>query len=97
MKRTMLAIFLLLIWNSAVQAQAPYYQDKTITIIQGREPGALGDNRVRAIVPFLRKYIPGNPTIVSEFMPGGGGRKATITFTQRLVPTALPWETWGPA
>jgi len=24
-----------------------------------------------------RKYIPGNPTIVSEFMPGGGSRKAT--------------------
>jgi len=58
-------------------SQAAFYQGKTITIIQGREPGALGDNRVRAIVPFLRKYIPGNPTIVSEFMPGGGGRKAT--------------------
>jgi tripartite-type tricarboxylate transporter receptor subunit TctC len=27
-------------------------------------------------MPFLKKYIPGNPTIVSEFMPGGGGRKA---------------------
>ena len=58
-------------------SQAPFYQDKTITIIQGREPGALGDNRVRALVPFLRKYIPGNPAIVSEFMPGGGGRKGT--------------------
>jgi tripartite-type tricarboxylate transporter receptor subunit TctC len=60
-----------------VFSQALLYQDKTITIIQGREPGALGDNRVRALVPFLKKYIPGNPTIVSEFMPGGGGRKAT--------------------
>jgi tripartite-type tricarboxylate transporter receptor subunit TctC len=58
-------------------AQAPFYQGKTITIIQGREPGALGDNRVRALIPFLRKYIPGNPTIVSEYVPGGGGRKAT--------------------
>jgi len=35
-------------------AQAPFYQGKTITIIQGREPGALGDNRVRAAIPFLR-------------------------------------------
>jgi tripartite-type tricarboxylate transporter receptor subunit TctC len=60
-----------------VFSQAPFYQGKTITIVQGREPGALGDNRVRAVVPFLRKYIPGNPNIVSEFMPGGGGRKAT--------------------
>ena len=60
-----------------VFSQAPFYQDKTITIIQGREPGALGDNRVRAVIPFLKKYIPGNPAIVSEFMPGAGGRKAT--------------------
>ena len=29
------------------------------------------------LFPFLRKYIPGNPAIVSEFMPGGGGRKGT--------------------
>ena len=58
-------------------AQTSFFQGKTVTIIQGREPGALGDNRVRALIPFLRKYIPGNPAIVSEFMPGAGGRKAT--------------------
>jgi tripartite-type tricarboxylate transporter receptor subunit TctC len=28
------------------------------------------------MMPFLQKYIPGNPTLVNEFMPGGGGRKA---------------------
>jgi tripartite-type tricarboxylate transporter receptor subunit TctC len=26
--------------------------------------------------PFLRKYIPGNPTVILEFMDGSGGRKA---------------------
>jgi tripartite-type tricarboxylate transporter receptor subunit TctC len=65
------------IFPSLAFSQAAFYQDKTITIIQGREPGALGDNRVRAVIPFLKKYIPGNPAIVSEFMPGAGGRKAT--------------------
>ena len=65
------------LFPTLVFSQAPFYHGKTVTIIQGREPGALGDNRVRAVMPFLRKYIPGNPTIVSEFMPGGGGRKAT--------------------
>jgi tripartite-type tricarboxylate transporter receptor subunit TctC len=59
-----------------VYGQAPYYQGKTITLIQGREAGGSGDTRSRAVIPFLRKYIPGNPNIVSEFMPGGGGRKA---------------------
>ena len=62
-------------------SQAPFYQGKTITIIQGREPGGTGDMRVRAVLPYLRKYIPGNPTIVTEFMPGAGGRKGRITFT----------------
>src|SRR3990172_713945 len=57
-------------------SQAPFYQGKTITIINATEPGGTGDLRVRPLVPFLRKYIPGNPTIVVEYMPGGGGRKA---------------------
>jgi tripartite-type tricarboxylate transporter receptor subunit TctC len=57
-------------------AQAPFYQSKTITVVQGRDPGGTGDIRVRAVLPFLQKYIPGNPTIVNEYMPGGGSRKA---------------------
>jgi len=62
--------------DSAALGQAPFYQGKTITVIQGRGPGGSGDMRARAITQFLTKYIPGNPTIVHEFMPGGGGLKA---------------------
>lgn len=57
-------------------AQAPLYQSKTITVLQGREPGGTGDLRARAVTQFLQKYIPGNPTIVHEFMAGGGGLRA---------------------
>ena len=63
-------------FGTHVYAQSSYYQGKTIRLIQGREPGGSGDIRSRAVIPFLKKYIPGNPTIVNEFMPGGGGRKA---------------------
>ena len=59
-----------------VFSQAPFYQGKTLTIIHGRSAGGAGDFRVRAVAPFLHKYIPGNPTIVHEYMDGGGGRKA---------------------
>ena len=52
-----------------------FYQGKTITVISGREPGGLGDLRHRAILPYLKKHIPGQPNIVTEYMPGGGGRK----------------------
>jgi tripartite-type tricarboxylate transporter receptor subunit TctC len=54
----------------------PYYQGKTLLIIEGREPGGTGAMRVQAALPYLKKYIPGNPTVVVQFMPGGGGRKA---------------------
>jgi tripartite-type tricarboxylate transporter receptor subunit TctC len=57
-------------------AQAPFYQGKTITVLQGREPGGTGDSRARAVTQFLQKYIPGNPTIIHEFMAGGGGLRA---------------------
>lgn len=60
-----------------VAADKPFYKGKTLTIIEGRRPGGTGDLRVRAIVPFLQKYIPGNPSIVLEYMPGAGGRKVT--------------------
>src|SRR5580765_7568903 len=56
--------------------QAMFYQGKTITVISGQEPGGLGDLRLRAILPYLKKHIPGQPNIAPEYMPGGGGRKA---------------------
>src|SRR5262245_28969003 len=61
---------------ASVFSQTDYYKGKTITIVQGREPGGTGDMRVRAMIPFLQKYTPGNPNFVSEYMPGGGGRRA---------------------
>ena len=70
-------------------AQAPFYQGKTITIIQGRDPGGTGDMRVRAMLPFLQKYIPGNPTIVNEYMPGGGSRKAANHVFRSTRPDGL--------
>ena len=57
-------------------AQANFYEGKTVTLIQSGEAGGTGDMRVKAVIPFLRKYIAGNPHILSEYMPGGGGRKA---------------------
>src|ERR671919_2740628 len=70
-------------------AQAPYYQGKTITIVQGRDPGGTGDMRVRAMIPFLQKHIPGNPTIVNEYVPGGGSRKAANHVYKSVRPDGL--------
>lgn len=73
---TLIAFLLLLFLPAAGMGQSNFYQGKTIRVVQGRNAGGSGDLRVRAMIPLLQKYIPGNPTIVQEYMPGGGGRKA---------------------
>ncbi|MGB7949469.1 MAG: hypothetical protein WCH75_17415 [Candidatus Binatia bacterium] len=70
-------------------SQASFFQGKTVTIVQGRDPGGTGDLRVKALFPFLQKYIPGNPTIVSEYMPGGGSRKAANHMYRSARPDGL--------
>lgn len=57
-------------------SQTPFYRGKTITIISGQEPGGSGEARLRAMLPYLKKHIPGQPNILIEYMAGGGGRKA---------------------
>lgn len=72
MKRIILAIFLLLIWNPAVQAQTPYYQGKTITFVTGSLAGELFDLYARTVGQFMEKHIPGNPNVIVQNMPGAG-------------------------
>jgi tripartite-type tricarboxylate transporter receptor subunit TctC len=57
-------------------SQAPFYQGKTITIVRGSTPGGIGEMRTRAWMNHLKKHVPGNPTVIIEFMPGAGGQKA---------------------
>lgn len=71
-----LVLFGLVLSPSVGRTQAPYYAGKTITVIEGNSPGGLADLRTKAIVQYLQKYIPGNPTIVTQYMAGGGGRQA---------------------
>ena len=58
------------------QAQSQYFEGKTITFLRGGRPGGSGDMQARSLIPFLQKYIPGNPKIVIENMPGAAGMKA---------------------
>ena len=70
-------------------AQQPYYQNKTIRIIRGGEPGGSGDLQARALIPFLKKNIPGDPTIIVENMPGAAGRKAVNHIYSTAKPDGL--------
>ena len=53
-------------------AQTNFYQGKTIAIIVGTVPGGLYDLWGRLLGRIMGKYIPGNPTMMVQNMPGGG-------------------------
>ena len=67
---------MLVVATRSAFAQTPFYQGKTVKVDVAGTLGGTADFRVRALVPFLRKHIPGNPTVILEFMDGSGGRKA---------------------
>jgi tripartite-type tricarboxylate transporter receptor subunit TctC len=52
--------------------QSPYFQGKTVTIVVGTVSGDLYDLYARAIALFMGKYLPGNPNIIVQDMPGAG-------------------------
>lgn len=82
-------ISLSFVFAPAASAQTPFYQGKTITIIQGTEAGGSSDVMTRALLPFMKKHIPGEPNIVSEYMPGGGGMKAANHVFRNVRPDGL--------
>jgi tripartite-type tricarboxylate transporter receptor subunit TctC len=63
---------LVLMSSSASIAQTPYYAGKTITIIAGTKAGDVYDLYARMFAQYMPKYIPGNPNIIVQNMPGAG-------------------------
>jgi len=56
----------------SVAAQADFYNGKTIRVIVGLSTGGGYDRAARMIARQMGKYIPGNPSIVVQNMPGAG-------------------------
>src|SRR5262245_18649351 len=79
----------LIILSDPVFSQSDFFKGKTITIIHGRDPDGTGDMRIRTMIPFLQKYIPGNPNIVNEYMPNGDDRKAANHVYRSARPDGL--------
>jgi len=80
---------LILFFSGPAFAQTPFYQGKTITLIVGLSPGGTGDLRIKATLPYLTKYIPGNPNIVAQYVTGAGGRTAANQMYKQVKPDGL--------
>jgi tripartite-type tricarboxylate transporter receptor subunit TctC len=81
-----LVLLLTLGWNSAVLAQAPFYQGKTISIVVGTKAGDVYDLYPRLLSEFWTKHIPGNPNIIIQNVPGA----ASLIAANQVYNTAKP-------
>ena len=89
MRRVVFFLLLLVLWTSTVEAQTPFYQGKTVTIIVGTKAGDVYDLYPRLVAEFLPKYIPGNPNIIIQNVAGAAGLIATNQVYNIAKPDGL--------
>jgi tripartite-type tricarboxylate transporter receptor subunit TctC len=58
-------------------AVADFYKGRTLTILVVSGSGGLNALYARTVGDKLGKHIPGNPKVIYQYMPGGGGLKGT--------------------
>jgi len=61
---------------ASTQAAADFYAGKQIELIVGSGPGGGYDTYARLLARRFGNYLPGNPTVVVQNMPGAGSNKA---------------------
>jgi tripartite-type tricarboxylate transporter receptor subunit TctC len=89
MKRIFFVLALVLIFPANAPGQAPFYRDKTLRIVAGYGAGSVDDAWTRLIAQYLGKYIPGNPNIIVQNMPGAGAMIAANYVYKVAKPDGL--------
>jgi len=72
--RSIVFVLLLAVGNpvGAASSADEFYHGKVIRIIVGFSAGGGFDTYARSLSRYMGKYVPGNPTIIVENMPGAG-------------------------
>jgi tripartite-type tricarboxylate transporter receptor subunit TctC len=72
---------------SAAQAQsaAEFYGKKQLTIYVGVSPGGIYGTFAQLLTRHIGRHIPGNPTVVTQFLRGAGGTKA-VNYVYNVAP-----------
>jgi tripartite-type tricarboxylate transporter receptor subunit TctC len=65
--------------------QSDFYKGRTIYVIVGFTPGGGYDLYARLLAQHLGKHIPGNPTVITQNMPGAGSLKA-VNYLYSVAP-----------
>lgn len=72
------AVVALMLGLAAARADdvADFYRGRQVDVIVGNSPGGGYDVYARLLARHIGKYIPGNPNVVVQNMPGAGGLRA---------------------
>jgi len=94
MRKPVIGFLFLLLFGlglvSSAKAQVePFYKGKTIRIIVGFTPGGLYDRWARLLARYMPKYIPGNPEMIVQNMPGAGSLVAANYVYAQAKPDGL--------
>ena len=89
MKKFVVTLAIILLLAASAHAQAPFYQGKTITIIVGTKAGDAYDLYPRMLAEFMPKYIPGNPNIIIQNVPGAASMIAANQVYNVAKPDGL--------
>src|SRR5262245_2304465 len=79
----------LFFFSVAGHAATQDYQGKVVRIVVGFSPGGAFDAYSRSLSRHMRKYLPGNPTITVENMPGAGSLIAANHLYKAASPDGL--------
>jgi tripartite-type tricarboxylate transporter receptor subunit TctC len=64
--------------EATAQTPAEFYKGKTVRIVAGFPPGGGYDSYSRLLARNFGRFIPGNPDVIVNNMPGAGGTKAVL-------------------
>jgi tripartite-type tricarboxylate transporter receptor subunit TctC len=71
------AAALLMAMQASADSVADFYRGRELTVIVGYGPGGGFDIFARLLARHLGAYIPGNPNVIVQNMPGAGSLRAT--------------------
>ena len=67
-------------YSARADAISDFYKSKGLVILLGQPPGGSYDLYARLAAEHMKKYLPGNPTVIVQHKPGGGGVVAANFF-----------------
>lgn len=71
--------------TASAQSPADFYKGRNVTLVIGIAPGGGYDLGARMVARHLGKYIPGNPSIIAQNMPGANSVNAA-NYVANIAP-----------